>query len=243
MVFIFAMCLTAFLTVVPLDVIAAPAVVPSQEQAAPVTSKESYSTSQPINSKEKYSASSELFKKQYILVSLGITHTEKDSADLNHDLANNGYVATSSIDRTNMGSKIVGGYKFTKYLGVEAGYTLFQKIGTKISASNKSDVIYDAVKYTPLRMQGAIVEGVATWDATPSISLIGKAGGFVWNGKVNLNSSHGDEVTRKDNGIDPILGVGADFHFLDQMFMRIEWERFFTPDKLDLFSAGVGMLF
>ena len=178
-------------------------------------------------------------QKAYVLASIGISHIGKSSSDLDDDLADSGYPTTSNIDRTNVGWKIVGGYKFTKRLGVEAGYVHFQNVDTKISTSSATDGLAEEVaKYAPLSIKGAVVEGVAFWDVTPKLSLLGKAGGFFWKGKVNANNQ-GVTVAREDEGMDLVLGAGAKLNFWEKTSLRLEYERFFTPDHIDLYSVGV----
>ncbi|MBF0108778.1 MAG: SPOR domain-containing protein [Magnetococcales bacterium] len=181
-------------------------------------------------------------KKWYVVASVGVSHVGKSSEDLDRDLSSQGFTTTSSIDRTNQGLKLIGGYKFARYLGVEAGFVHFTKVNTKIDASNAGGIANAVVNHAPLTMNGAVMSGVGTWRITPEIALHGKAGGFLWNGKVNANAL-GDSVTRKDDGIDPILGVGAEFNISDQTLFRIEWDRYLTSDKMDLFSSGVGVRF
>lgn len=221
--------MSVFLTVLPSD-----AGAESLEQPASAIAEETHASQQ-----ESRPISTDVAKKRYALGSLGIAPTTKSSADLDRDLAN---TVTSSINRTNPAWKIVGGYKFTQRLAVEAGYARFQKMNTTISTFSGSGILNDVVKLAPLTMNGAIVEGVATWEIDPLFSLIGKAGGFVWQGGVSA-SNQGEKVTRKDHGIDLVLGFGADFHIWEQKLLRIEWERFFTPDQVDLFSVGLGVEF
>ncbi|HIJ83267.1 MAG: TonB-dependent receptor [Magnetococcales bacterium] len=179
---------------------------------------------------------------RYIMANMGVFRTEKSSDDLNRDLTDHGFTANSSIDRTNLAWKLVGGYKFTQILGVEAGFVRMQKINTRIDASNTSGLVGEAARHAPLTMDGVIVEGVASWDVTPLFSLIGKAGGFLWRGKVSA-SGPGEQIIRRDDGVDFVFGVGADYDLWDRAWLRVEWERFLTPDGGDLVTAGLGVAF
>lgn len=179
---------------------------------------------------------------RYVMANMGVFRTEKSSGDLNRDLADHGFTANSSIDRTNLAWKLVGGYKFTQILGVEAGFVHMQKINTRIDASNTSGLVGEAVRYAPLTMDGVIVEGVASWDVNPRFSLIGKVGGFLWRGEVSA-SGLGEQITRQDDGVDFVFGAGANYYLWDRTWLRIEWERFLTPDGGDLVSAGLGVAF
>ena len=219
-------------------------VEPTQEHVEPTQAKPIDLIQEQIEAIEEQPESTqtpspEPAKKAYILTSIGISHIDKNSADLDRDLINSGYPITSNIDRTNVGWKIVGGYKFTKRLGVEAGYVYFQNVDAKISTSSTTAGLADeVVKYAPLSMKGVVVEGVASWDTNSKISLIGKAGGFLWKGKVNANNQ-GVTATREDEGMDLVLGAGARFNFWEQKSLRLEYERFFTPDHVDLYSVGL----
>ena len=179
----------------------------------------------------------------YVLASLGISHLNKDSTDLDNALANQGIKIVSYIDNVNLGWKIVGGYRVNQHLAVEAGYVYFQNANTQISTATMStDIVREIVKSAPLSMRGGIVEGVGLWDVMPDISLVGKAGGFFWSSEINANYQS-VIVKRDEKGIDLVLGLGAEFHVFDKQSLRLEYERFFTPDHMDYLSVGLKMGF
>lgn len=180
--------------------------------------------------------------RRYALASAGLFRTSKDSGDLDRDLAGQGFTANSAIDRTNPAWKLVGGYKFTKVLGVEAGYLRMNKMSTRVDSSGGAGIVPAAARFAPLTMEGVVVEGVAAWHINPSLSLIGKAGGFLWKGKVSADGL-GEQATRREDGVDFVFGGGADWHLGEQVSLRLEWERFLTLDAGDLFSAGIGVEF
>ena len=174
----------------------------------------------------------------YVLVGLGVSHTNKGSGDLDAALANNGYTITSDIDQTNVGWKFVGGYRFAQSFSVEAGYIHFQDLDIQVGASPlTSELADEVVKHVPLTMKGVIVEGVGAWEVTSLTSIIGKAGGFLWAGGV-MTGDQGINAARDDAGLAPILGVGAELQLIDGYVLRLEYERFFTPDAMDFVSAG-----
>lgn len=175
----------------------------------------------------------------YVLASLGLSSTDRSDADLERDLRNRGFFTQASIDGTNFGGKIVGGYQWTEHFGIEAGYVHFQSVDTHIRASAAgAGLINEFVQHAPLTVQGAVIEGVASWDPHPKVSLIGKAGGFLWHGEVQAEDQ-GVTVTREEEDFDLVLGAGVSFHVWDQRSLRLEYERFFTPDPVNFYSIGL----
>ena len=177
--------------------------------------------------------------KHYISLSLGVSLINKHSKDLDSDLSRKGYAITSDIDRTNIGWKIVCGYKFNKNFGVEAGYLGFQDVDTNIITKVAgTGLVNEVVKHVPLTMRGTIVEGVYFWNINPKISIIGKAGGFLWSGEKNTVYKD-TTVTRNDDGVDLVLGIGTELNLFDEKSLQFEYERLFTEDSVDFISVGV----
>ncbi len=205
----------------------------AQEPSAPVVADTREGQSEPDSVLQRVDSEQEgqpasFIEKRYVLASLSLSHMKKDSA-----------TGTTSIDTSGLGGKITGGYKFTEHLGIEAGYVQFQKVDTKVA---NAGLVNSAVNNAPLTMEGAVVEGVVTWDVHPSVSLIGKAGEFLWRGEATVNGQS-LQARRKENGVDLVFGVGTDFRFWDHKILRVEWDHFLTPDEVDLLSVGLGIEF
>lgn len=169
----------------------------------------------------------------YIAPGIGFSILDMTGNDLDRNLAANGFTTTSSIDRSHAAFRIIAGYRFTRRLAVEAGYVHFKDPAVTVRSAAATGLAAQVAQQAPLGMHGAVVEGVASLDVDSTLSLFGKAGGFFWRGKTS-----GGGAVRRDDGIDPVLGVGADVHLWKEKALRLEYERFFTPDGMDFLSSS-----
>lgn len=136
-----------------------------------------------------------------------------------------------ACDEKDTAWKISAGYRFNRYVAVEAGYVNLGKISfdgrvgaTAFSGSARTDgVEFLAVGYIPL------AEG---------FSLFGKLGTFVWDtrGSAAAGAFVGGG---KDNGTDVTYGLGLQYDFNRNLSARLEWQRY---NNIDVDTFGVAAL-
>ena len=168
----------------------------------------------------------------YVLASLGVSRVDFSGSDLDQELSNKGYITSSNVDQNSFAWKIVGGYKFSKNLSVEAGYVNLGHHDTEIleTDTNTDSFVTDVGNLAPLAIEGGLVEAVGALPIGKRFTLLGKAGGLVWSGESSLVD---------DNGTDFVLGVGTSYQLSERFAVRAEWERFFLNEDFDLISGGV----
>jgi hypothetical protein len=150
-----------------------------------------------------------------------------------------GYVGLSrggsddkALDDSDSGFKLLGGYRFNKYIALEGAIVnLAYALGPADLAKN-----------------GISVQGVATLPIGKRLELFAKAGFFAWDVTIEDTSSCylylGEVVcdARKvDDGIDPAYAVGAQILFAERWSVRFERERFVDvgDSNIDFRSLGV----
>lgn len=114
-----------------------------------------------------------------------------------------------NVKDDDIGYKFFGGFKFT-LLAVEAGYVDFGKV-EKSGFSGE--------------LSGFNAFGVLSFGLGP-VDVFGKLGGFVWE-----SDFEAAQETYKDDGFDPVAGVGLGFN-LGNVGIRGEYE-FYDIDNFD----------
>lgn len=143
-------------------------------------------------------------------------------------------------DGLTLGGKIYGGMKFNRMLGAEVGYMhIGEAEGESKDAPGgrlKADLTSD--------MDAIYAAAVGYLPVAPHMDLIGKAGVARWS---QANSKNVKEIAEKssssDEGISPLIGVGAQYRVGPNMHIRGEWEHTFGAGTEDTdFETGVDLL-
>lgn len=133
-------------------------------------------------------------------------------------------------DAEDSGYKLYGGYRVTRWFGVEAAYTDLLD-GHEAAMDHEFDL---AVNY-------GSVAAVGVLPVHPRLELWAKLEAAYWSADVFLDDGLSPPVDRSDSGIDLGYGVGFDWYPLPRFGIRAEWERFDfgDVDNLGYFSAGL----
>jgi OOP family OmpA-OmpF porin len=142
------------------------------------------------------------------------------------------------IDDTKNAYKLVLGYEFEPFLGIEVGWVDFGEFDGVITAAGGSTRVgYDAKTAT-----AAITGRLPIRDLA---ALYAKAGYMFWSTDVKLTGTVSDPqfVEGKDNGRDPFYGGGLRIN-LGKWAVFGEWERYKLSEiDIDAISAGVRITF
>jgi OOP family OmpA-OmpF porin len=163
----------------------------------------------------------------FVLGSAGITkYHDKESAPPGF-----------SVDDSDMGFKLGGGYMFNKNFGVEAAYVDLGK--EKFTAPGVS---------ADAKASGEVVAALGVWPLNDQFSLLGRLGAI--NATVKVSGGGADV---KSTDVKVTYGIGGAYNLNKQFSVRLEWDRY---DKLgnsdpnstgestvDLISLGVAYKF
>jgi len=141
-------------------------------------------------------------------------------------------ITSGVVDGDDSGFKVFGGYQFNPYFGLEIAYVDLGK------AAYSGSFFGQPVTGGSLDTTGANFSAVGTIPLSPSFSLFGKLGFFVWEQKAR-DTTNGVPFSGKDDGQDLSLGVGASLNLARNVSLRLEWERFEAGDSIDFLSLGV----
>lgn len=174
----------------------------------------------------------------YMGLGLGQSMIDFEGSDVDALAAADGLTTSTSVDDGDLAWKLFGGYKLNDNFAVEAAYVDYGTITSDstvvapVAGNINIDLdttawVFDAVGILPI-VDGFDVfgkVGVAAWEYDSSVSAV--AGGTAFTGSA------------EDDGSDFHYGVGAYLMAVDNIGMRLEWERVSADDNLDVWSLGV----
>ncbi|WP_026177535.1 outer membrane protein transport protein [Thiobacillus denitrificans] len=144
-----------------------------------------------------------------------------------------GDIDEASANTRTEGWKVYGGYQFNKYLGVEGGYANLNDMTARTGAV-VTNVAADAWTL------GAVV----SYPVTGKLSVMGKLGAAYMLADVKVKNGTALTVRSGDDSYEPNYGVGISYALLDNLNLRVEWERFDRKEyDIDLVTAGMALEF
>ena len=121
-----------------------------------------------------------------------------------------------------------GGYRFNRYVGIEASYRDFGRLKVDGPAS-----------WSAGDLTGWEYGGFVAYPVTDAIDLIARAGWNRWQSEWK-NSSGGSGTNR---GTEPYFGVGASWAFDKRMVAVLNWTRYnsasVSTDDADMVEIGL----
>jgi OOP family OmpA-OmpF porin len=153
-------------------------------------------------------------------------------SDFDDDNAIPGLITSGSVDGSDTGFKIFGGYQFNQHFGVELAWVDLGKAGYSGTFSGLP------VTGGTVETSGLNLSAVGILPLGSGFALFGKAGFFAWESKAK-DVTGGLPFSGKEDGTDLSLGIGASYDFTKNFGIRAEWERFKAVGDIDLLSVGI----
>ncbi|MBL3528401.1 MAG: outer membrane beta-barrel protein [gamma proteobacterium endosymbiont of Lamellibrachia anaximandri] len=181
----------------------------------------------------------------YMGVSVGASKSAADAAELDASLAALGYSTISTLDNTDIGWKLFGGYQWNPNLAVEAALVDLGQVTSRISGNFGDDLdvfVADVARVHPYSARGISASIIGELPVAQRFRLFGKVGLFFWDADIDARFEVGGQPISFDSkqGVDPVFGAGMKFHINKKTAVRVEWERYeIDRDSVQLFSAGV----
>jgi OOP family OmpA-OmpF porin len=156
----------------------------------------------------------------YGVFALGISsygNSANDESDLESELASQGIQANATVNDNPAGFTIGAGYRFNRYVALEANYV---DLGT---ATASIDVISPAVFNVKedIHATGETLDVLGSIPVSQRVSLFGKLGLFDYNIKETLSSNVAIPLQNlSTNGSTYDLGVGVEISFTDRLGLR-----------------------
>ena len=153
--------------------------------------------------------------------------------------------SSTNRDESDTGAKVFAGYRFTRHLALEAGYTRLGKFSHSGTATPGGGTSFVEVK-----MDGWNVDLVGILPLQNNFSIFGRIGAFFSESRLTASATAPLVVTRtnaKERETNLKVGAGVQYDFTPAFGLRAEWERYANVGKsttsgeldVDLFSLGL----
>lgn len=129
----------------------------------------------------------------------------------------------AACDASDQAYKVYAGYRFSRWIAVEAGYS---DLGKTTATAGDS--------VTETKPRGVTAHVVGLWPLSERFSLLGRLGVIYGDSKVT-----GTAPTRNEKGAEFAGGAGIHFDLTRDIALRLEWERFRLRDEVDAITLGV----
>ncbi|HRK78271.1 MAG TPA: outer membrane protein transport protein [Thiobacillus sp.] len=144
-----------------------------------------------------------------------------------------GDIDEASANTRTEGWKVYGGYQFNKYLGIEGGYANLNDMTSRTGAV-----------VTNLAADAWTLGAVLSYPVTEKLSVMGKLGAAYVLADAKVKNGAALTVRSGDDSYEPNYGVGVSYALLDNLNLRLEWERFDRKEyDIDLVTAGLALKF
>jgi OmpA-OmpF porin, OOP family len=139
-------------------------------------------------------------------------------------------------DKSDMGLKLYGGYKFTPHLALEGGYASLGSFKT----STNNTVLGREIS-TSLRSSAFSLGGAFFYEFVPHFTAMGRLG--LASGKIKVSSEAGSDSETK---INPYAGVGVGYSLTPSLSLNgtLDMNRFkYRGDSQNIFMLGAGITY
>ena len=151
----------------------------------------------------------------FVGASVGSSHLEDDFSNV-------------SIDTDATAYRFVGGFQFTDYFGIEAGYHNFGDFSETIDLGQ-------VLSRTEINLDGWTLGGTLGLPLSDQVSLYGRAGVFFWDADVEVNGFSID-VPQDENSY---YGGGAKIDVTQNLSLLGDWTRY-ELDTIDSDVISIG---
>lgn len=179
----------------------------------------------------------------YLSASIGSANANASSNALEQGLAVDGFTATATLDDTDTGWRIVGGWQFHDNVALEIGYVDFgdMQYSVNTTTADPDGFVAALAARTPLMSSGYTVGLTATMPI-PGMSagspyVIARGGLYIWDSEETFTGGT-TPVRRSDNGTDFTFGLGVGFQVSDEVDVELTWERFGSDTKVNFLNIG-----
>lgn len=184
----------------------------------------------------------------YAGFAIGQSRANVDKGDIDSAFSALGLGSNTTVDETDIGFKIYGGYQFNRNFALEGGYTDLGKATSHTIVTSGGSGTGDA----EWKAYSIDLSALGMLPVGNQISLFGRAGLSFWNLDFRFTAVGPGGIgiaSESTSGVSPLLGIGAIFKFTPQLALRAEFERHFsvgdnnTTGKSDIDLVSLGLQF
>jgi OOP family OmpA-OmpF porin len=142
-------------------------------------------------------------------------------------------ITSGSVDGSDSGIKLFGGFAFNKNIAVEMAFVDLGELAYSGICCGGTPVTNGTVETS-----GFNFAAVGTIPLNPSFSLFGKLGMFFWEAEAS-DLTGGFPFVQTIDDVDISYGFGASYQFNRNFGVQVEWEQYEAADSISLLSVGV----
>jgi OOP family OmpA-OmpF porin len=156
--------------------------------------------------------------------------------------------SSTSVEDTDTGFKVYGGYRFNRNLAVEAGWA---DLGAFSATRRVTAPATGSIK-AETKVSGLFGQVVGIIPVAERFSVFGTAGLYANEVKTTISTSGAvvplGATSASNSDANLKVGVGAGYDFTDKFGVRVEWERFFdlgddsVGGKSDVDFVSIGLV-
>jgi OOP family OmpA-OmpF porin len=162
--------------------------------------------------------------------------------DLSVSDFNDGSITSGSVDDSDTGWKLFGGYGFNKNLAVEGGYADLGKANFSGASNGLGFLYFPGPVDVDIETTSFFVDivGIIPFKKW---ALFGKIGFHNWDAEVTVTNPPVVGGTADDDGTDPHYGLGFEFRPSERWGVRLEWEVFTEVLEEDIEALSVSGMY
>ena len=142
-----------------------------------------------------------------------------------------------SVDDSDTGFKVFGGYNVVKYFSVEASWVDV----AQFSVDSTDPMLPASVSG---EANGFAIEAMGILPLGASFQLFAEYGMYMWDGTTNMSFDGEQLPSMSDDGTDPTYGLGFAWQAFTKGQLRFEAERYTIEEMdVDMFSVGFAYRF
>jgi len=141
-------------------------------------------------------------------------------------------ITSGSVDGTDSGIKLFGGFAFSRNIALEMAFVDLGKLTYSGSFG------FTPVTNGTLETSGFNFAVVGTIPLNPNFSIFGKVGMFMWEAEAR-DVTGGFPFSQTVDDVDISYGFGAAYNFNRNFSVQAEWEQYEAVDSITLMSVGV----
>jgi OmpA-OmpF porin, OOP family len=145
----------------------------------------------------------------------------------------------TSVDDSDTGFKIYGGYEFTPNFAVEVGYADLGKLSAVDATPPPTSTSFES--------SAVFADAVGLWPINREVSLFARAGFAFTTLDIRSSTPGLGSVVAGEDETNLKLGLGAQFNVTRNVALRAEWERYLdvgedaTTGESDVDVMGVSL--
>lgn len=178
-------------------------------------------------------------------LSIGQSRAKIDEERITATLLDAGFVTTSMTrDEKDTAYKLLAGYQFNRYVGLEGGYFNLGKFGFTSNTSPAGSLSGQ------IKLQGFNLDVVGTLPLTERFSAIGRVGAQYAQARDTFSATGAVGVTTPSASkreVNYKLGIGLQYAFSSHVVARVEGERYRINDAVgnhgDINMISAGLIF